>query len=143
MIRLLNAEQTLTFEVTEAAERRWAQAMDEKSVYNEEMTQNCTPGFYNNEGDLKRQKPLFADVYGAGPIEFVELLSHWRRYDMRSDLDPGDEGRDYDVGWSLGRPTTQGSERNDIRRSDNLDGGEMAVAADLPGRRRAVGRRKP
>jgi cyclohexanone monooxygenase len=86
VIRLLNADQTLTFEVTETAERRWAQAMDEKSVYNEEMTRNCTPGFYNNEGDLTRQKPLFADVYGAGPIEFVELLSHWRRYDMRSDL---------------------------------------------------------
>lgn len=87
VIRLLNAEHVLTFDVTESAERRWAKEMDAKSVYDEEMTRNCTPGFYNNEGDLKRHKPLFADVYGAGPSEFVELLSQWRGSGLRSDSD--------------------------------------------------------
>jgi cyclohexanone monooxygenase len=85
VIRLLRAEGLSSFEISEDSERRWAQEMDAASVYDEEMTRNCTPGFYNNEGDLTRQKPLFADVYGAGPIKFVELLTQWRTSGLMTD----------------------------------------------------------
>jgi cyclohexanone monooxygenase len=85
VIRLLRAERLPVFEVTESAEREWAQEMDANSVYDEEMTRNCTPGFYNNEGELTEQKPLFADVYGAGPIQFIDLLAQWRRSGLVSD----------------------------------------------------------
>ena len=39
--------------------------------------ESCTPGYYNNEGQLSpqaRQNMFFM----GGPLEFVELLDRWR-----------------------------------------------------------------
>jgi cyclohexanone monooxygenase len=89
VIRLLRAEHMVTFELSEVAERRWALEIEEHSIYDEEMTQNCTPGFYNNEGDVTQQRPLFADVYGVGPDEYTELLAQWRASGMWSEFELG------------------------------------------------------
>lgn len=86
VIKDLRAKGMPTIEVTEGAERQWSAVMLEKSAYNEEMTRNCTPGFYNNEGNLADEKPLFADVYGGGPVEFVEVLNRWRDSGSASDV---------------------------------------------------------
>ena len=40
--------------------------------------QECTPGYYNSEGKLGNAAGFFADMYGAGPIRFFELLEEWR-----------------------------------------------------------------
>jgi cyclohexanone monooxygenase len=66
-------------EITEAAEKQWAATMAEKSLYNEEATRACTPGFYNNEGNFKNGTPLFAAAYGGGPVEYIGVLAEWRR----------------------------------------------------------------
>lgn len=73
-------------EVTADAELRWAAAMAEKSVYNEEATRACTPGFYNNEGNFDSGTPLFAAAYGGGPVEYIDVLTQWRQDGIKADL---------------------------------------------------------
>jgi len=38
----------------------------------------CTPGFYNNEGDVKKKIGYFADSYGGGARKFWGMLEAWR-----------------------------------------------------------------
>jgi cyclohexanone monooxygenase len=43
----------------------------------QEFSQNCTPGYYNNEGQpslASRQNGF----YFGGPTEFVKILEDWR-----------------------------------------------------------------
>jgi cyclohexanone monooxygenase len=42
--------------------------------------EQCTPGFYNNEGRASAVADRNAP-YGAGPIAFIELLREWREAD--------------------------------------------------------------
>ena len=77
VIKSLSEKGVEAFEVTAEAEDDWSARMAEKSAYNEEATRACTPGYYNNEGDFN-EKPLFATVYGGGPIEYIEILEEWR-----------------------------------------------------------------
>ena len=37
----------------------------------------CTPGYYNNEGRIS-DADARAAPYGAGQVEFIELLKAWR-----------------------------------------------------------------
>ncbi|MFI5626995.1 flavin-containing monooxygenase [Nocardioides sp. NPDC051685] len=75
----LNSRGVDSLEITAEAESDWQDRMAEKSVYNEEATRACTPGYYNNEGDLEAaSKPLFAAVYGGGPVEYIGILEEWR-----------------------------------------------------------------
>ncbi|MCU1481251.1 MAG: fumarate reductase/succinate dehydrogenase flavoprotein [Subtercola sp.] len=75
------------FEVTAAAEDEWLAKMAEKSLFDVETTRNCTPGYYNNEGDVDSQNhPLFADNYDAGPMEYKELLRQLRSTRRLSEL---------------------------------------------------------
>ena len=41
-------------------------------------TRACTPGYYNNEGQLGNPVGFFASTYGAGPIPFFQMLDEWR-----------------------------------------------------------------
>jgi cyclohexanone monooxygenase len=38
----------------------------------------CTPGYYNNEGQVTRTTGFFAGQYGGGPVRFFEILRRWR-----------------------------------------------------------------
>jgi cyclohexanone monooxygenase len=38
----------------------------------------CTPGYYNSEGQAGNRNGFFSDMYGAGPLRFFELLREWR-----------------------------------------------------------------
>jgi cyclohexanone monooxygenase len=40
--------------------------------------QECTPGYYNSEGESGNRGGFFSDMYGAGPLKFFDLLKHWR-----------------------------------------------------------------
>lgn len=73
---VLNRQST-RFEVTKEAEDQWVQTIIDMSRFNESFLENCTPGYYNNEGkpsELARQN----SSYGAGPVAFVQLLEAWR-----------------------------------------------------------------
>jgi cyclohexanone monooxygenase len=71
------ARQAKTVEVSEAAEAAWVQTILDLAIMRQKFAEECTPGYYNNEG-----KPAASAVrngpYGAGPIAFVKVLEDWR-----------------------------------------------------------------
>jgi cation diffusion facilitator CzcD-associated flavoprotein CzcO len=44
----------------------------------ERYWQECTPGFFNNEGDTKKKTGFFSDSYGGGIRKFFNNLQAWR-----------------------------------------------------------------
>jgi cyclohexanone monooxygenase len=68
---------TRTVEVTAAAEAEWVETIIARSVISADFAEQCTPGYYNNEGmpsAASRQNGFFF----GGPMEFVEILEQWR-----------------------------------------------------------------
>ncbi len=67
-----------TVEVTAEAEQSWLDEMRDKARLAERFYSTCTPGYYNNEGNLGNPNGFFAGAYGAGPIKFFQTLEEWR-----------------------------------------------------------------
>ena len=71
------ARQAKTVEAAPEAEAAWVQTIIDLAVMRQKFAEECTPGYYNNEG-----KPAASAVrngpYGAGPIAFAKLLEDWR-----------------------------------------------------------------
>jgi hypothetical protein len=44
----------------------------------------CTPGYYNNEGNPGGNNSLLGSQYGGGPEEFFQIMRDWR---AKGDLD--------------------------------------------------------
>lgn len=64
-------------EVTEEAEESWVQTIVDKSQDRQGFLEECTPGYYNNEG--RPGERVGQDTsYGDGPAPFIELLEAWR-----------------------------------------------------------------
>ena len=74
---------TNTIEVTEEGEEAWVQHIIHIATENSIGSQNtkfqdeCTPGYYNNEGQPRRVA-VQNGAYGLGPIAYVEELKAWR-----------------------------------------------------------------
>ena len=67
-----------TVEPTEEAEQQWVAdlttlASDSKAFYTD-----CTPSYFNNEGDNERKNYLLEGQYGGGPEQFFAILAQWR-----------------------------------------------------------------
>ncbi|MBK1789043.1 flavin-containing monooxygenase [Prauserella cavernicola] len=56
------------------AEAAWVRTIEQKSPDLETFLDECTPGYYNNEGGPRRRRQSFGD----GPVVFHELLRRWR-----------------------------------------------------------------
>jgi cyclohexanone monooxygenase len=65
-------------EATLEGEQAWIDEMRSKARLAEKFYSACTPGYYNNEGNLGNPLGFFAGMYGAGPIKFFQLLDEWR-----------------------------------------------------------------
>ncbi len=69
--------QVRVLETSEEAEKDWIQIILDVAMMRQSFLEECTPGYYNNEG-----KPSVAAVrngpYGAGSIAFIKLLEEWR-----------------------------------------------------------------
>jgi cyclohexanone monooxygenase len=70
---------TTTFEVTEEAERRWADLMDRNLVDMSHFHEECTPGFLNNEGMFKDKPTFIGGAFGGGPLEYRLITAEWRQ----------------------------------------------------------------
>ena len=64
-------------EVTEAGEKAWIQQCIQKARTAGDFLENCTPGYYNNEGKTG-ERSAQDGFYGGGSIEFISLLEAWR-----------------------------------------------------------------
>ncbi|OJD14488.1 hypothetical protein AJ78_05172 [Emergomyces pasteurianus Ep9510] len=67
-----------TIEASEAAQKQWTETIIELGKLQAGFVQECTPGYYNNEGKpselLLRNSP-----YGLGSPAFIKLLDDWRK----------------------------------------------------------------
>jgi cation diffusion facilitator CzcD-associated flavoprotein CzcO len=66
-------------EVTPEAENAWMELIESNPAAMLGNTE-CTPGYYNNEGQLLNSRERFAMAgYPLGPVAFFALMDQWRR----------------------------------------------------------------
>ena len=67
-------------EVSQEAEEAWVKTILEKGAgaMGALGGPDCTPGYYNNEGQARESTAMQAAPYGGGSIEYFKLLEAWR-----------------------------------------------------------------
>jgi len=78
LIRHAKLHEARSIEPTAEAEAEWGKTMQEKAINNLKFLQECTPGYYNNEGKPDRGRGFVGGLYGGGPVEFFALVRKWR-----------------------------------------------------------------
>ena len=71
------AEGIREVEVTAEAEADWLQVLADNARNIRAFQEQCTPGYYNNEGH-PTDVGFVASSYGKGPMPFFALLAEWR-----------------------------------------------------------------
>ena len=69
-------DQGVNFHVTEQAEQDWLGVLAEKAMTDTTFLRECTPGYYNNEGQNERDS-IWLSNYGGGPFEYMDVLRSW------------------------------------------------------------------
>jgi cyclohexanone monooxygenase len=64
-------------EASQQAEDDWVQRIIDMAQFNMRFLENCTPGYYNNEG-RPAERSIRNSSYGAGSIAFFKVLADWR-----------------------------------------------------------------
>ncbi len=70
-------EGAVAVEATEEAEAAWVQEVMDSAIQRQKFAEECTPGYYNNEG---KPSPMAArnGPYGKGSIVFIQMITDWR-----------------------------------------------------------------
>jgi cyclohexanone monooxygenase len=71
------AEGIQVVEVTREAAETWGAEIDRTTLQQTQFLSECTPSYFNFEGDLGRRN-VRNSQYGGGPIAFYGLLADWR-----------------------------------------------------------------
>jgi cyclohexanone monooxygenase len=66
-----------TVEVSEEAEAEWVDTIIRLAVLGQQFLEDCTPGYYNNEGK-PAERGGQNGFYGGGSVEFFRILQEWR-----------------------------------------------------------------
>jgi len=77
LVREALDRQATTLETTKQAEDDWVQTIIDSALMRQKFQEECTPGYYNNEG---KPSALAArnGPYGKGSIAFIQLMEAWR-----------------------------------------------------------------
>lgn len=75
-----------TVEPTAESEQAWIDTIVELAVLRRAFLEECTPGYYNNEGEPTDAGAQSAS-YGAGAVKFLELIRNWRAENKLEGLD--------------------------------------------------------
>lgn len=73
----VSARQAGTFEASPEGEAAWVQQIIEKAVMRQQFLEECTPGYYNNEGKPS-DRAAQNNSYGEGPNAYFRILKAWR-----------------------------------------------------------------
>jgi cation diffusion facilitator CzcD-associated flavoprotein CzcO len=65
-------------EPTADAEADYVKLIRSLARMGERFYMECTPGYYNSEGEAGNKHGFFSETYGAGSVKFFELLKGWR-----------------------------------------------------------------
>jgi cation diffusion facilitator CzcD-associated flavoprotein CzcO len=64
-------------EPTAEAESEWVETIERTESKSRDFQLECTPGYYNNEGQLDKGPGFVGGLYGGGPIEFQKIVDEW------------------------------------------------------------------
>jgi cyclohexanone monooxygenase len=67
-----------SLEPTREGQDAYVQEVRSLARIGERFYRECTPGYYNSEGQVGNKGGFFSDMYGAGPLRFFEVLEQWR-----------------------------------------------------------------
>ncbi len=73
-------------EPTVAAETRWVQTVQQSAQNNTKFLHECTPGYFNQEGDAGDPNGLIASQYAEGPLAFFDILEQSRKNGYEAEL---------------------------------------------------------
>ena len=65
-------------EASQEAEQAWVDVVYERGDRTTDFAKNCTPGYYNNEGQPPETSRQDGFYYSDDPMEFLNLLAAWR-----------------------------------------------------------------
>jgi len=66
-----------TVEATEEAEDQWVETVISRAVFGRDFLESCTPGYYNNEGQVSKLA-VQNGFFSGGSVEFFATLDAWR-----------------------------------------------------------------
>jgi cation diffusion facilitator CzcD-associated flavoprotein CzcO len=69
-------------EPTEAGMKAWAAQFRADALKNEKFQQECTPGYFNNEGQPRTKKGFVTQRYGGGLTKFRNIIAKWQSEGM-------------------------------------------------------------
>lgn len=69
--------QARVVETTPEAEAEWLDTVIKAAVFNKRFLEECTPGYYNNEGQPS-EAAIRNGSFGGGSIAFIKILEDWR-----------------------------------------------------------------
>jgi cyclohexanone monooxygenase len=70
--------QAVTVEPSAEAEKEWCETIEKTAIVRRRFFEECTPGYYNNEGQPNNELARRNGPFAQGPIAFVKLLEDWR-----------------------------------------------------------------
>ena len=88
--------QARTVEPTAEAEAAWVEAMLSFAEMRRAFDEECTPGYYNNEGQPSALT-VRNGFYGGGSVAFIQMLRDWRALESLSGLEFGQPDKHPDV----------------------------------------------
>ncbi|MDO8432102.1 MAG: NAD(P)/FAD-dependent oxidoreductase [Candidatus Binatus sp.] len=77
VIQHAKAHEARCLEPTAEAEAEWLETIKQKESKSLDFQLECTPGYYNNEGQLDKGPGFVGGLYGGGPIEFQKIVDRW------------------------------------------------------------------
>jgi cyclohexanone monooxygenase len=72
------SQNTHTIEATGMAEEEYVAEIRKTASTGSRFYAECTPGYYNSEGQRGNTAGFFSDMHGAGPVRFFKILEQWR-----------------------------------------------------------------
>jgi cyclohexanone monooxygenase len=70
-------ENAAVVEPTEEAVKGYVAHFHEAALDNIEFYRQCTPGYYNNEGEPSKYKGYLSQRYGGGLAKYREMVQDW------------------------------------------------------------------
>ena len=78
--------QASIIEASEEGQSAWVEQILDKAAMRTKFLEECTPGYYNNEGKASERTVQNAP-YGGGSVEYFKILDKWRNEGEMSGLE--------------------------------------------------------
>jgi cyclohexanone monooxygenase len=65
-------------EPSEEAQDAYINALRSVAIDNSTFINECTPSYFNNEGDQTRKRHIFGEPWGPGFYAFEDMIAAWR-----------------------------------------------------------------